>query len=210
MVFLLNTIKARSFKLWTIVTLFGVYIVILELMTLTLFKRHRCVRNINCMFWILVHVLKFLSTVCISICLLFLLLETLQWLPCIEVFVYCLHKHIFTIFSAWNAAVFTVYWSFCLLFVFTVYWSFSPLFAQLHFKWRRCSGSQTEGLCCCSVGIRCASASSLPPLTPTTVPPKPPPPSTTTLPTACLLLLPPEPVPPSATTTSPTLLQQYH
>ena len=46
--FFLNTIKARSFKCCMIITLFGVYIVILGLMNLTLFQGHKCVRNLNC------------------------------------------------------------------------------------------------------------------------------------------------------------------
>ena len=46
--FFLDTIKARSLKLYMIITLVEVYIVILGLMTLTLFQGHVCVRNINC------------------------------------------------------------------------------------------------------------------------------------------------------------------
>ena len=43
-----DTMKARAFKLGMIITLLGVYIVIVALMTLTLFQGHRCVGNINC------------------------------------------------------------------------------------------------------------------------------------------------------------------
>ena len=43
-----DTITARFFKLRMIITLFGIYIVFLGLMTLTLFQGHRRVRNINC------------------------------------------------------------------------------------------------------------------------------------------------------------------
>ena len=46
--FFLDTIKTISFKLFMIMTLIGSYIVILGLMTLTLFQGHWCVRNINC------------------------------------------------------------------------------------------------------------------------------------------------------------------
>ena len=56
--FFLDTMKARSFKLCTIINFLGVYIVILGLITLTLFQGHRCVRNIN---WKL-HVLDSLSS----------------------------------------------------------------------------------------------------------------------------------------------------
>ena len=42
------TIKARLLKHGMIMTLLMVYIVILGLMTWTLFQGHRCVRNINC------------------------------------------------------------------------------------------------------------------------------------------------------------------
>ena len=41
-------VKERSFKLRMIITLLGVYIVILDLITLTLFQGQRCVRNITC------------------------------------------------------------------------------------------------------------------------------------------------------------------
>ena len=70
-----DTIKARSFKLCVIITLLGVYIVIIGLMTLTWFQGHKCVRNIICKsrVWILVlcslnvalllHTLKRLRTV---------------------------------------------------------------------------------------------------------------------------------------------------
>ena len=40
--------KARSFELCVIITLLGVYIVILGFMTMSLFQGHRCVKNINC------------------------------------------------------------------------------------------------------------------------------------------------------------------
>ena len=54
----MDTMKPTSFKLYMITTLLGIYIVILGLMTLTLFQGHKCVRmNIstaNCMFLILV------------------------------------------------------------------------------------------------------------------------------------------------------------
>ena len=43
-----DTIKARSFNLCMVITLLGVYIVILGLMILTLFQDHSCTRNINC------------------------------------------------------------------------------------------------------------------------------------------------------------------
>ena len=46
--FSFNTVKLRSFKLCMIIILLAVYIVILALMTLTLFQGHRFVRNINC------------------------------------------------------------------------------------------------------------------------------------------------------------------
>ena len=46
--FLLDTIEARPFKLCMIITLLGVYIIILGLMTLTLFQDHRFVRDIDC------------------------------------------------------------------------------------------------------------------------------------------------------------------
>ena len=42
--------EALSFKLCVVITLLRVYIVMLGLMTLTLFQGHRCVRNINCIF----------------------------------------------------------------------------------------------------------------------------------------------------------------
>ena len=73
--FFSDTIKARSFKICMFIILFGVYIAIVGLMTLTLFQGHRCVRNLtaNCVFWILVlcslnfvwllHTLKTLCTV---------------------------------------------------------------------------------------------------------------------------------------------------
>ena len=43
-----DTIKARSFNLCMVITLLGVYIVILGLIILTLFQGHSCTRNINC------------------------------------------------------------------------------------------------------------------------------------------------------------------
>ena len=46
--FLSDSITARSFKLCMVITVLGVYIVIVNLMTLTLFQGHTCVRNINC------------------------------------------------------------------------------------------------------------------------------------------------------------------
>ena len=46
--FFMDTIKAGPFKLCMIITLLGVYIVIVSLMTLALFQGHRCVKNINC------------------------------------------------------------------------------------------------------------------------------------------------------------------
>ena len=46
--FFSDTINASSFKLCMVITLDGVYIVILDFMTLTLFQGHRCVRNIKC------------------------------------------------------------------------------------------------------------------------------------------------------------------
>ena len=46
--FSVEIINSRSFKLCMIMTLLGVYIAIVGLMTLTLFQGHRCVRNINC------------------------------------------------------------------------------------------------------------------------------------------------------------------
>ena len=49
----LDTIEARSFKLCMIITLLGVYIVIVGLMTLTLFQGHLRIRNINCKFHVL-------------------------------------------------------------------------------------------------------------------------------------------------------------
>ena len=45
--FFFDTIKASSFKLCMIITLLGVYIVIVVLMTLSLFQSHRGVRNKN-------------------------------------------------------------------------------------------------------------------------------------------------------------------
>ena len=45
------TIKARSFHFCIVIILLWVYID--GLMTLTLFQDHRCVRNTNCIFWIL-------------------------------------------------------------------------------------------------------------------------------------------------------------
>ena len=46
--FFLDTIKARSFKLCMLISLLGVYIVLLGLITLILFQGHRYVRSINC------------------------------------------------------------------------------------------------------------------------------------------------------------------
>ena len=46
--FFSDVIKARSFKLCMVVTLLWIYIVIVSLMTLTLFQGYRCVRNVNC------------------------------------------------------------------------------------------------------------------------------------------------------------------
>ena len=46
--FFLDTIKAKSFKLYIIISLLWIYIVSVGLMALTLFSGHRCVRNINC------------------------------------------------------------------------------------------------------------------------------------------------------------------
>ena len=54
-----NIIKVRPFKLCIVITLLGVYIVILGLMTLTLFQGHMCVRHIICKFCCF----KFLSAV---------------------------------------------------------------------------------------------------------------------------------------------------
>ena len=51
--FFSDIIKARFFKLCLIITLLGVYIVIVGLMTLTLFQGHWCVTNINCKFRVL-------------------------------------------------------------------------------------------------------------------------------------------------------------
>ena len=44
----LDTSKARSFNLYMIIILLGLYIVILGLMTLVLSQGNECVRNINC------------------------------------------------------------------------------------------------------------------------------------------------------------------
>ena len=46
--FFLDTVKARSFKLCMIITLLGVYIFIIGLMTMILFQSHRFVFTINC------------------------------------------------------------------------------------------------------------------------------------------------------------------
>ena len=46
--FFSNTLKVRSSKLCMVITLFGVYVVIVGLMTLTLFQGQRYVRIINC------------------------------------------------------------------------------------------------------------------------------------------------------------------
>ena len=46
--FFLDTVKARSSKLFVIMTLLGVYISIVDSMSMTLCQGHRCVRNINC------------------------------------------------------------------------------------------------------------------------------------------------------------------
>ena len=51
--FLSDTFKAKSFKLCRIITLLGIYIVVLGVMTLTFLQGHRCVRNINCKLHIL-------------------------------------------------------------------------------------------------------------------------------------------------------------
>ena len=54
--FFWDIIEVRSFKLCMVMTLLGIYVVNLHLMTLTLFQGHRCVRNVTCKlwFWILV------------------------------------------------------------------------------------------------------------------------------------------------------------
>ena len=62
--FFSDTIKARSFKLCLITTLLGVYIVILSLLTFSLFQSHCCVRNINCRFCVCV--LCSLKVVCLT------------------------------------------------------------------------------------------------------------------------------------------------
>ena len=46
--FFMDTVEARSFKLCMIITLLGVYIIMIGLMTLTLFQGNRRVRNKNC------------------------------------------------------------------------------------------------------------------------------------------------------------------
>ena len=46
--FFFDSIKARSFKLCIIITLLWLYIVLVGLVTLTLFQGHRFVRNMNC------------------------------------------------------------------------------------------------------------------------------------------------------------------
>ena len=46
--FFLDTIKARFFKLCLLITLLGIYVVILGVVTLSVFQGHRCVRNIIC------------------------------------------------------------------------------------------------------------------------------------------------------------------
>ena len=53
--FFSDTLKARSFKLCMIMTVLGVYIVILGFMALTLFSYHRCIRSINCKLSVLGH-----------------------------------------------------------------------------------------------------------------------------------------------------------
>ena len=58
--FFSDAIETSSFKFCVIISLLGVYIVVIGLMTLTLFQGHRCVQNINCQlcgFW-------FLSSLC--------------------------------------------------------------------------------------------------------------------------------------------------
>ena len=84
--FSLDTIEARFFKLCMIIVLPEVYIVILGLMSLTLFQGHRFVTNVNC---------KFLFCLCLILVLcglnIVLLLHTLKrpytiwfvWLWCV-------------------------------------------------------------------------------------------------------------------------------
>ena len=57
--FFSDTVIARSFKLFMIMTLLGVNILIVALMILTLFQGHRCARNINCKFGFLGFCLDF-------------------------------------------------------------------------------------------------------------------------------------------------------
>ena len=65
--FILNTIKARTFKHCMIITLLGVYVFIVGLMTLTLLQVHRCVRDMKKVlilpfrFFILVYILVYCS-----------------------------------------------------------------------------------------------------------------------------------------------------
>ena len=59
------------------ITLLGVYIVILGFMTFTLFQGHRCVRNINCGFWFLSSFIRKImhNMICVT-------LVCIQWRYC--------------------------------------------------------------------------------------------------------------------------------